>query len=75
MNIELKDIIDMVQEYVGDDAEITEDTDLITDAGLSSFDAMMIFEQIQEQYHIEAKLDDIQDVRTVSDIFACLQKE
>ena len=72
----LQDIIDVLAQYTDVPAEeINENSDLIEDLELNSFDVITIVSDFEEQYGIQIPDDQITEFRTVADIEAYLEKE
>lgn len=66
-------ILKIIQEYVGTD-EVNMESDMAGDLGLSSFDAVMIFDTVQEQLGIEVTPDQLYGCRTVGDLMESIEK-
>jgi acyl carrier protein len=72
----LQDIIDVLAQYTDVPAEeINENSDLIEDLELNSFDVITIVSDFEDQYGIQIPDDQITEFRTVADIEAYLEKE
>ena len=72
----LQDIIDVLAQYTDVPAEeINENSDLIEDLELNSFDVITIVSDFEDQYGIQIPDDQIAEFRTVADIEAYLEKE
>ena len=59
-------IIDIIKDYT--DAEITPDTELTTQLGLSSFDAVMIIDAVNEKLGLNIKSNILYECKTVGDL-------
>ena len=59
-------IIDIIKDYT--DAEITLDTELTTQLGLSSFDAVMIIDAVNENLGLDIKPNILYECKTVGDL-------
>ena len=72
----LQEIIDVLAQYTDVPAEeINENSDLIEDLELNSFDVITIVSDFEDQYGIQIPDDQIAEFRTVADIEAYLEKE
>ena len=72
----LQDIIDVLAQYTDVPAEeINENSDLIEDLELNSFDVITIVSDFEDQYGIQIPDDQIMEFHTVADIEAYLEKE
>lgn len=71
--IKIEEIIEMLKDYIGDDVEITEDTELFSDLGLTSFDAVTLMEAIAQKYDVEVEMTEVMNFKTVGDIVECLK--
>ena len=72
----LQEIIDVLAQYTDVPAEeINENSDLIEDLELNSFDVITIVSEFEDQYGIQIPDDQIAEFRTVADIEAYLEKE
>ena len=50
------------------DIQITEETDLVAEAGLSSLQVMELIEQIEDHFDVSIPLNILADVNTVGDL-------
>lgn len=66
------DIIKIIKEYIGNDIIVTNDSDLVLDLNLTSYDSAMIFSLIKEKYPCEIDFEKITNLKKVSDIKNCL---
>lgn len=66
----------LIRENTGDEnITINENTELITDLGLSSLDLINIAYLVEEEFDIEIPDRAIQDFRTVADVIAFIEKQ
>lgn len=56
------------------DVPLSEDTDLVAEAGLSSLQVMELIEQIEDHFDISIPLNILPDVNTVRDLARQLEK-
>ena len=63
-------IIDTILEFVEPDAEITADSNLRTDCGLSSFDSVCLLERLCEDFGKDVDEKELRNCRTVGDLAA-----
>ena len=56
------------------DQEIEAETDLVGELGLESIDVMELIEQLEDEYDISFPLNDLANVRTLSDLARELEK-
>ena len=61
-------IIGIFKEYVGEKIEIDEKSELYSDLGLTSFDAVTLIWIISEKCNIKIELSDVSNFKTVGDI-------
>lgn len=54
--------------------QITEDTDLVAEAGLSSLQVMELIERIEDHFDISIPLNTLPDVNTIRDLAEQLEK-
>ncbi len=67
-------IIDIILNYVEPDSEITGDSLLKQDCGLTSFDTTCVIGELCELYGISDKDLEIRKVKTVADLYEALEK-
>ena len=67
-----KEIIRIIGEYI--DGEVTMDSELATDLGLSSFDAVMILDTVNEQLGLSVDVDLLYDCKTVGDLLERIEE-
>ena len=56
------------------DVELTENTDLVTELGLSSLQVMELIEHIEDHFDISISLNILPDINTVGDLARKLQE-
>ncbi len=56
------------------DVEFTENTDLVTELGLSSLQVMELIEHIEDHFDISISLNILPDINTVGDLARKLQE-
>ena len=61
-------IIGIFKEYVGEKIEIDEKSELYSDLGLTSFDAVTLIGIMSEKCNIKIELSDVSNFKTVGDI-------
>lgn len=66
----MEELINKILEYVEPDDEITPDSDLYNDCGLSSFDMVCLKEELYKMYGTDSRDDEIRGCRTVADLGA-----
>lgn len=67
--------VDILSEYIGsDDVEITMDSALVDDLGLSSLEVINIVAAFEDEFDIEVPDRIIPTLRTVKDIVAYLEE-
>lgn len=62
------EIIRIIQDYAGTDEDISMESDMVNDLGLSSFDAVMICDTVQEQLGVHVDIDSLYNCRTIGDL-------
>ena len=66
--------VEILSEYAGDDAEITLDSALVDDLGLSSLDVINVVAAFEDEFDIEVPDRIIPSLRTVQDIVDYLEE-
>jgi acyl carrier protein len=59
---------ELVNQLVDRDVTIDESSDLVDDIGLASVEIMELVEQIEDEYEVAFPLNDLADMRTLSDL-------
>lgn len=68
-------VIAFIRNYYGlDDVEITADSKLMFDLGLSSFELVEMYSRLEEEFKIKVEEADIIEIQTVGDIVKCIEK-
>ncbi len=67
-------IRELLTEVAEIDQEIGEETDLVEEIGLESIDVMELIEQLEDKFDISFPLNDLANIRTLSDLAKELQK-
>lgn len=72
----LDKLIDIIREYMDDNSiEVTENTILIADLGLSSFDLVQLASIVEDELDVEIPDRMIKNFKTVGDVIAFLDKQ
>lgn len=64
----LEEIKKIMQNYSDDEIELTRETNLQTELGLSSFDYFAFVSDLQKKYDVKISNDSLMKFRTVGDI-------
>ena len=72
----MKDILqNIIREVTGDNSVVIgEDTSLLSEAGLSSYDLVQVVAEIEDRFDVEISDKQIRSFRTVKDVLAFLEK-
>ncbi len=70
----LEQIIDMLLNYVEPDDEITADTNIKTDLGMSSFDLICFGDDLFNTFGVQLTPDNFRDCITVGKLAAFIEK-
>jgi acyl carrier protein len=70
----LQTLNQLLQPFVPQGQEISEDTDLVADLGLDSLKVMKILESVEDHFDISIPLNVLPDVRTVKDFASQIKK-
>ena len=70
----MEKIIEILLNYVEPDDEITEDTLIKSELGLSSFDLVCIANDIYEEFKVELSAEDFRQYETVGKLAAYIEK-
>lgn len=65
----MEELIDLILEYVEPDDEITADSDLRSDCGITSFDMMCLTQELCKRKNVKLGFDDVRACATVRDLF------
>lgn len=67
-----QDVMDKVVEVIADsveaEGEVTVDSHLISDLGLSSMEAMLILGDLENEFGIDLPINDLKGIKTVGDL-------
>ena len=63
-----KEIFSVIRESTETEIELTEDTHIINEMGLSSIEAMMLISDLDQHFGINIPTSLLRDVRTVHDL-------
>lgn len=69
-----KKITQIIRDYTGEERPINEETNLVTDLGLSSFDVVSLIGEFEDAFGIEIPTEDIEEFETVCGIVDYLEK-
>jgi len=64
----------ILQPFVKPDIELTEDSELVSELGLTSLQVMSLIEHIEDDFDISVPLNILPDIRTIRDLANQLQK-
>ena len=70
----LKEVYEILTQFVPQGQQLTEETDMIVDLGLDSLKVMKIVETVEDRFDISIPLNILPEVRTVGDFAAQIQK-
>ena len=65
---------ELVNQLAEDDADVEVDSDLVDDVGLSSIEIMELIEQLEDEFDISFPLNDLAEIRTITDMAAELER-
>lgn len=71
----MEKIIEMLLDYVEPDEEITYDTNIKYDLGMSSFDLVCFGEDLSQEFGIQLSADDFRDCDTVGKLADFIQSK
>lgn len=69
----MEHIIERILEYVEPDCEITADSKLRQDCGLTSFDTVSLFGALCREYGVPDDLPEIRRAKTVGELYEALE--
>ena len=69
----MEQIIEKILEYVDPDCEVTADSDLKYDCGLSSFDSTAVIGELCRMYGVKAESLNVRAIKTVGDLYNALE--
>ena len=64
----LDSIYSLLQPFLKEGVSLTEDTELVTELGLTSLQVMSMIEDIEDHFDISIPLNILPDIRTVRDL-------
>jgi len=70
----LKELYEILTQFVPQGQQLSEETDMIADLGLDSLKVMKIVETVEDSFDISIPLNILPEVRTVGDFVAQIQK-
>ena len=70
----LEKLKEIIKEHTGSDIDITEDTVLLTDLGMSSFDLVQLVCAVEDEFDIEIPDKEIKNFKTVGDVIGFIEK-
>ena len=72
----IEKLTEIVREYTGsEDIVLTEETNLLTDLGLNSFDLVNMVVEVEDAFDLEIPDRVIKDFRTVGDVIAFIDEQ
>ena len=69
-----KEVSEILKQFVPQELQLTEETDMVADLGLDSLKVMKIVETVEDRFDISIPLNILPEVRTVGDFVAQIQK-
>lgn len=70
----LERIFEILKPYAKNGVILNEDSELVTELGLTSLQVMELIEQIEDHFDMSVPLNILPDIRTVHDLAAQLEK-
>jgi acyl carrier protein len=70
----LKELYEILTQFVPQGQQLSEETDMIADLGLDSLKVMKIVETVEDRFDISIPLNILPEVRTVGDFAVQIQK-
>ena len=70
----LKELYEILTQFVPQGQQLSEETDMIADLGLDSLKVMKIVETVEDSFDISIPLNILPEVRTVGDFAVQIQK-
>jgi acyl carrier protein len=67
-------IYKVLEPFVKPEIELTEDSELVTELGLTSLQVMTLIEHIEDDFDISVPLNILPDIRTIRDLANQLMK-
>ena len=69
----LEKLKEIIKEHTGSDIDITENTVLLTDLGMSSFDLVQLVCAVEDEFDIEIPDREIKNFKTVGDVIGFIE--
>ena len=69
--VRLKELVNQLAE---EGVVVEVDSDLVDDVGLSSIEIMELVEQLEDEYDLSFPLNDLAEIRTITDLAAELER-
>ncbi len=69
----LEKLKEIIKEHTGSDIDITEDTVLLTDLGMSSFDLVQLVCAVEDEFDVEIPDKEIKNFKTVGDVIGFIE--
>lgn len=66
-------VTEIISDYLGQEEELTKETNLVTDLGLSSFDVISLISEFEDAFEIDIPTDDIEQLETIGGIVEYLE--
>ena len=67
-------VLDLLRQKIGSDREITLESSVVEDTGLDSVSVMDFVMELEDEFDISVPLDQIAEVRTVSDLAGVVRR-
>ena len=71
----MEKLIDLILEYVEPDEEITGNSNLRNDCGLTSFDMMCLIDELGKRENVTLAFEDVRGCVTVADLYGLYKGE
>lgn len=71
----LEKLKEIIKEHTGSDIDITEDTVLLTDLGMSSFDLVQFVCAVEDEFDVEIPDKEIKNFKTVGDVIGFIERQ
>lgn len=70
----LAKLSDILAEYLGEEVQITPETVLLSDLGISSFDLIQLICTLEEEFNVEISDRELRNFKTVGDVIAFIEE-
>ena len=70
----LEKLKEIIKEHTGSNIDITEDTVLLADLGMSSFDLVQLVCAVEDEFDVEIPDKEIKNFKTVGDVIGFIEK-